>query len=81
VGSTVSFAILAADAQEIVVGDAVRLVDDALVALFLERFLRQGGRRAGAADQDGIRLGGQDLENLPGHRGVDPVESARCRPP
>ena len=62
--------ILAANAQEVIVGDAVGLIDQALVALFLQRLLRQGRRGAGTTDQHGIRLGGDDLENLTGHRGV-----------
>jgi hypothetical protein len=62
--------VLAADAQEVVVGHAVGLVDLALVAALLERLLRQRRRRAGAGDQHRVGLGGHDLQHLAGDRGV-----------
>ena len=62
--------VLAADAQEVVVGDAVRLVVLAGVAALLERPLRQHGRRSRRRDQDRVGLGGDELQHLPGHRRV-----------
>ena len=62
--------VLAADAQEVVVGDAVRLVVLAGVAALLQRSLRQHGRRARGGDQDRVGLGGDELQHLAGDRGV-----------
>ena len=49
--------VLAAHAQEVGIGDAVRLVDLALVMPRDQFLQRRGARRARGADQDGIRIG------------------------
>mmetsp|Transcript_6985 Transcript_6985/g.29651 ORF Transcript_6985/g.29651 Transcript_6985/m.29651 type:complete len:571 (-) Transcript_6985:511-2223(-) len=68
-----AFDILAADAQEVVVGNAVGLVDLAGIAALLQRLLRQGRGRAGTGDQDGVGLGRDKLEHLAGDRRVRAV--------
>src|SRR5690606_22240467 len=63
-------AVFAANAQNVVVGRAVRLVHDALVATAFELALRQRHGRTRAGDQNAVRLGGDQLERLAGNAGI-----------
>src|SRR5690606_10378725 len=63
-------AVLATDAQDVVVGRAVGLIHDALVAAVLELALGQRHRCTGTGHQDAVRRGSDQLQHLSGHAGV-----------
>ncbi|MNS66935.1 hypothetical protein D3C72_1001660 [compost metagenome] len=69
-GEQGAFGVLAGDAQELAVGDAVGLVDAALIAPFTQGFLRQCARRARRGHQNGIRPRTQQFQCLCGDAGV-----------
>ena len=69
-GQQRAVAVLADHAQEVGIGDAVRLVDLALVAARHELLLRRRARRARGADQDRVRIGADELQHLAGDRRV-----------
>ena len=50
-------------------------MNHALEILLLQRFLGQGSGCTSATDQDSIRLGRQNPQNLTGHRGIGTVET------
>ena len=72
-GQVGAFHVFAADAQKVVIGDAVSLVELATEAAFLERALWQYRRCARGGDQHRIGLGGHYFEHLTGHRRVGAV--------
>ena len=72
--------VLAAHAQEVVVGDAVVEVDAALVAALDERGRGQRGRRSRRADDDRVGLRADELQRLARPRSCPSARSARWRP-
>ncbi len=65
-----AFTILAADTQEVVIGDAMGLINLALVAALFQSLLWQGCRRTGTGNQDRIWVGRQNFQDLAGDRSV-----------